>query len=141
MIHGLIYNPQHLGTLGEYFSLNLFPKSLELSPTSPRNTRKFKTGVSSGGRWVSLCGAWMTGMRKRREESSAGDLPPGPRGRGCVAPTAVCAPENLGAFALRSASSLAEVSPGESVARGGGDRQSDRYGRPGVSTLASRAPG
>lgn len=83
----------------------------------------------------------MTGARKHRGESGAGDLPPGSRGRGCVAHTAVCVPENLGAFALGSAPSLAEVSPGESVARGGVDRQSDRSGRPGVSTLASRAPG
>lgn len=60
----------------------------------------------------------MTGARKHREERGAGDLPPGSRGRGCVSHTAVCAPENFGPCALGSASSLAEVSPGESVWRG-----------------------
>lgn len=48
MIHGFIYNPQHSGTLGEYFLLNLFPNSLELFPTSPRNARRFKTGLQRG---------------------------------------------------------------------------------------------
>lgn len=45
MIHGFIYNPRHLGTLGEYFSLKLFPNSFALPPTSPpRNARRFEIG-------------------------------------------------------------------------------------------------
>lgn len=34
MIHGFIYNSQHLGTLGEYFSLKLFPNSFVLPSTT-----------------------------------------------------------------------------------------------------------
>lgn len=60
----------------------------------------------------------MTGARKHREERGASDLEPGSRGHGCVSHIAVGAPENFGPFALGSASSLAEVSPGESAWRG-----------------------
>lgn len=70
MMHGFIYNPQHLGTLGEYFSSNLFPNSLELPPTSPRNTRRFKTGLSSQARW----GSGVVSMDARAEGSQS-DLP------------------------------------------------------------------
>lgn len=49
MIHGLIYNLQRLGTWGEYFLLNLFPKSSEFPPTSPKKHQEIQDECEKWG--------------------------------------------------------------------------------------------